>query len=97
MLLYGVKDTEFKIYHGDTLTNDSRLLPEINPTKMPNWRRGGGQVESKLSQFNASQSSVSGNSRDSPLSIPNEPNNGEPIPGDEATRFAANGASSGKD
>jgi len=22
MLLHGVKDTEFKIYHGDTLTND---------------------------------------------------------------------------
>ena len=37
MLLHGVKDTEFEIYHGDTLTNDSRLLREMNPTKMPKF------------------------------------------------------------
>jgi len=37
MLLHGVKDTEFEIYHGDTLTNDSRLLRELNPAKMPKF------------------------------------------------------------
>ena len=31
MLLHGVKDTEFEIYHGDTLTNDWDLLRETNP------------------------------------------------------------------
>ena len=35
MLLHGVKDSEFKIYHGDTLTNDWDLLRETNPTKKP--------------------------------------------------------------
>jgi type I restriction enzyme M protein len=34
MLLHGVKDTEFEIYHGDTLTNDWDLLREANPAKM---------------------------------------------------------------
>ncbi len=34
MLLHGVKDTEFEIYHGDTLTNDWDLLRETNPAKM---------------------------------------------------------------
>ena len=28
MLLHGVKDSEFEIYHGDTLTNDWDLLRE---------------------------------------------------------------------
>ncbi len=28
MLLHGVKDTEFDIYHGDTLTNDWEMLRE---------------------------------------------------------------------
>jgi len=32
-----VLDTEFDIYHGDTLTNDSRLLRETNPAKMPKF------------------------------------------------------------
>jgi hypothetical protein len=32
-----VKDTEFEIYHGDTLTNDSRLLCETNPAKVPKF------------------------------------------------------------
>jgi len=31
MLLHGVKDTEFEIYHGDSLTNDWDLLRELNP------------------------------------------------------------------
>ena len=31
MLLHGVKDTEFEIYHGDTLTNDWDELRETNP------------------------------------------------------------------
>jgi type I restriction enzyme M protein len=33
MLLHGVKDTEFEIYHGDTLTNDWDMLRELNPAK----------------------------------------------------------------
>ncbi|MCC5823410.1 MAG: N-6 DNA methylase [Planctomycetes bacterium] len=35
MLLHGVKDTEFEIYHGDTLTNDGDTLRETNPVKKP--------------------------------------------------------------
>ncbi len=37
MLLHGVKDTEFEIYHGDTLTNDWDMLREMNPAKMPKF------------------------------------------------------------
>lgn len=33
MLLHGVKDSEFEIYHGDTLTNDWAILSELNPAK----------------------------------------------------------------
>jgi len=33
MLLHGVKDTEFDIYHGDTLTNEWDMLREQNPSK----------------------------------------------------------------
>ena len=33
MLLHGVKDTEFEIHHGDTLTNDWNILNEMNPAK----------------------------------------------------------------
>jgi type I restriction enzyme M protein len=35
MLLHGVKDTEFEIFHGDTLTNDWDILRELNPAKKP--------------------------------------------------------------
>jgi type I restriction enzyme M protein len=35
MLLHGVKDSEFEIYHGDTLANDWDLLRELNPAKRP--------------------------------------------------------------
>lgn len=35
MLLHGVKDTEFDIFHGDTLTNDWDMLREQNPAKKP--------------------------------------------------------------
>ncbi len=35
MLLHGVKDTEFEIFHGDTLTNDWGMLRELNPAKKP--------------------------------------------------------------
>jgi type I restriction enzyme M protein len=35
MLLHGVKDTEFEIFHGDTLTNDWDFLRELNPAKKP--------------------------------------------------------------
>lgn len=37
MLLHGVKDTEFEIYHGDTLTNDWDMLRETNPAKKPRF------------------------------------------------------------
>jgi len=37
MLLHGVKDTEFDIYHGDTLTNDWDMLREQNPSKKPTF------------------------------------------------------------
>ena len=33
MLLHGMKDTEFEIFHGDTLENQWPLLNEINPSK----------------------------------------------------------------
>jgi len=33
MLLHGLKDSEFAIYHGDTLSNDWDLLNERNPAK----------------------------------------------------------------
>ena len=35
MLLHGVKDSEFEIHHGDTLTNDRDMLRETNPAKRP--------------------------------------------------------------
>jgi len=35
MLLHGVKDTEFEIYHGDTLLNEWDILREQNPAKKP--------------------------------------------------------------
>ncbi|RLQ89278.1 type I restriction-modification system subunit M [Notoacmeibacter ruber] len=37
MLLHGVKDTEFEIYHGDTLTNEWEMLRETNPAKKPSF------------------------------------------------------------
>ncbi len=37
MLLHGVKDSEFEIYHGDTLTNDWDRLREMNPARMPKF------------------------------------------------------------
>jgi len=37
MLLHGVKDSEFEIYHGDTLTNDWDILRELNPAKKPHF------------------------------------------------------------
>lgn len=33
MLLHGMKDTEFEIFHGDTLENSWTLLNEMNPSK----------------------------------------------------------------
>ena len=33
MLLHGVKDTEFEIFHGDSLANDWSILNEQNPAK----------------------------------------------------------------
>ncbi|MBE72466.1 MAG: type I restriction-modification system subunit M [Thalassospira sp.] len=33
MLLHGMKDTEFEIFHGDTLANDWDILRERNPAK----------------------------------------------------------------
>ncbi|MBS0599634.1 MAG: type I restriction-modification system subunit M [Proteobacteria bacterium] len=37
MLLHGVKDTEFEIYHGDTLTNAWDFLRETNPARKPQF------------------------------------------------------------
>ena len=37
MLLHGVKDTQFEIYHGDTLKNDWDWLRETNPAKKPKF------------------------------------------------------------
>ena len=37
MLLHGVKDSEFEIFHGDTLTNEWDWLRETNPAKMPKF------------------------------------------------------------
>jgi type I restriction enzyme M protein len=37
MLLHGVKDTEFHIHHGDTLTNDWELLTDPNPASRPKF------------------------------------------------------------
>jgi type I restriction enzyme M protein len=37
MLLHGVKDTEFEIYHGDTLINAWDFLREKNPAKKPQF------------------------------------------------------------
>ncbi len=35
MLMHGVKDSEFEIFHGDTLINDWDMLRETNPAKKP--------------------------------------------------------------
>jgi type I restriction enzyme M protein len=37
MLLHGVKDTEFEIFHGDTLLNEWDTLRELNPAKKPSF------------------------------------------------------------
>ena len=37
MLLHGVQDTEFEIFHGDTLTNDWDMLRETNPPFSYRW------------------------------------------------------------
>lgn len=37
MLLHGVKDSEFEIYHGDSLTNEWDMLREMNPAKQPRF------------------------------------------------------------
>jgi type I restriction enzyme M protein len=37
MLLHGLKDSEFDIFHGDTLLNEWDFLCETNPAKMPKF------------------------------------------------------------
>ncbi len=37
MLLHGVKDTEFEIFHGDTLFNEWDMLRDANPAKKPSF------------------------------------------------------------
>jgi len=37
MLLHGVKDSEFEIFHGDTLENEWDKLRETNPARMPKF------------------------------------------------------------
>ena len=35
MLLHGMKNTEFEIFHGDTLLNDWEIMRELNPAEKP--------------------------------------------------------------
>ena len=35
MLLHGLKDTEFEVHHGDTLTNEWDILLELSPARKP--------------------------------------------------------------
>ncbi len=37
MLLHGVKDTEFEIFHGDTLLNEWDMMRQENPAKRPSF------------------------------------------------------------
>jgi type I restriction enzyme M protein len=37
MLLHGVKDSEFEIFHGDTLLNEWDTMREANPAKKPSF------------------------------------------------------------
>ncbi len=37
MLLHGIRDSEFEIYHGDTLKNDWDKLRETNPARKPRF------------------------------------------------------------
>lgn len=37
MGLWAKKSTEFRIYHGDTLTNERDIHPELNPAKKPSF------------------------------------------------------------
>jgi type I restriction enzyme M protein len=37
MLLHGVKDSEFEIFHGDTLLNEWDMMREPNPAKKPSF------------------------------------------------------------
>lgn len=37
MLLHGVKDAEFEIYHGDTLDNEWDIFRDLNPAKKPTF------------------------------------------------------------
>ncbi|MBL9155262.1 MAG: type I restriction-modification system subunit M [Verrucomicrobiales bacterium] len=37
MLLHGVKDTEFEIFHGDTLLNEWDVMREQNPARKPSF------------------------------------------------------------
>ncbi len=37
MLLHGVKDTEFEIFHGDTLLNEWDMMREQNPARKPGF------------------------------------------------------------
>jgi type I restriction enzyme M protein len=37
MLLHGVKDSEFEIFHGDTLFNEWDMMCEANPAKKPSF------------------------------------------------------------
>jgi type I restriction enzyme M protein len=37
MLLHGMKDTEFEIFHGDTLLNEWDTMREQNPAKKPSF------------------------------------------------------------
>jgi type I restriction enzyme M protein len=48
MLLHGVKDSEFEIFHGDTLANEWPELRETNPARIPRFDAVVAQVGGRL-------------------------------------------------
>lgn len=43
VLLHGVKETKFDIFHGDTLLNEWDMMREHNPAKKPSFDASVGQ------------------------------------------------------
>lgn len=55
MLLHGVKDTEFDIYRGDTLTNDWDMLRETNLPRSQSLTRWWRTRRSTIARIRARQ------------------------------------------
>lgn len=51
MLLHGFKDSEFQIFHGDSLLNDWSLLNEMNPAKKKVHYSVGKEVRSAIEKI----------------------------------------------